>query len=281
MTRPNAPVVALALAYPRGSPQAASTADLLGLLRANVLPAATRGTGLHVLVGGETAVFEDFAQVLTTKLPLFVGVVAFMSFVLLMMVFRSLLVPFMAALMNLLATAAALGVVTAVFQFGWGASVLGLSTTGPIEAFLPVILFPVLFGLSMDYEVFLMTRIYEEWHRRGDTHEAVKHGLAATGRTITAAATIMVLVFGAFLLGGQWVISLFGVGLASAVFLDALVIRSVVVPAAMLTLGEANWHLPPWLEQVIPHLRVEGNADGAALPRESGAALEAAQRAAA
>lgn len=265
-SRPGSPAVAVALAYPRGAPQAESTSDLLELLRGTVLPRATLGTGLRVLVGGETAVFADFASVLMTKLPLFVGVVALMSFLLLMVVFRSLLVPAIAALMNLLATAAALGVVTAIFQFGWGASLLGLSSTGPIEAFLPVILFPILFGLSMDYEVFLVSRIYEEWHRRGDTHEAVKHGLAATGRTITAAATIMILVFGAFLLGGQWVISLFGVGLASAVFLDALVIRSVAVPAAMLMLGAANWHLPDPLERWIPHLRVEGRADAAPPP---------------
>ncbi len=257
------PAVALVEAYPAGSPMAASTSDLLNEMRGTILPRAARGSGLHVLVGGETAVFQDFADVLTTKLPLFVGIVALMSFLLLMMVFRSLVVPLIAALMNLLATACALGVVTAVFQFGWGGSLIGLSTTGPIESFLPVILFPILFGLSMDYEVFLVTRIYEEWHRRGDTHEAVKHGLAATGQTITAAAWIMILVFGAFLLGGQWVISLFGVGLASAVFIDALIIRSVIVPSVMLMLGEANWHLPATLERWIPHLRVEGKADGA------------------
>ena len=257
------PGVATAQAYPRGSPQAASTSSLLTELREDVIPQVTHGSSMTVLVGGETATFEDFSAVLTTKLPLFVGIVALMSFVLLMMVFRSVVVPLTAAVMNLLATAAALGVVTAVFQFGWGGSLIGLSTTGPIEAFLPVILFPILFGLSMDYEVFLVTRIYEEWHRRGDTHEAVKHGLAATGQTITAAAAIMILVFGAFLLGGQWVISLFGVGLASAVFLDALIIRSIIVPAVMLMLGESNWHLPDVLERVIPHLRVEGKADAA------------------
>jgi RND superfamily putative drug exporter len=267
-TRLGRPGVAVALAYPRGAPQAESTTDLLERLRGSVLPGATRGSGLHVLVGGETAVFEDFAGVLMTKLPLFVGVVTLMSFLLLMVVFRSLLVPAMAALMNLLATAAALGVVTVVFQFGWGASAIGLSTTGPIEAFLPVILFPILFGLSMDYEVFLVTRICEEWHRRGDTHEAIKHGLAATGRTITAAAAIMILVFGAFLLGGQWVISLFGVGLASAVFLDALVIRSVVVPATMMMLGDANWRLPAVLERAIPRVRIEGQTDAGPPPAD-------------
>ncbi len=261
--RDQQPAVALANVYPSGSPEAASTSALLNDMRDAVVPQATRGTALHVLVGGETAVFQDFSDVLTSKLPLFVGIVAFMSFLLLMIVFRSIVVPLIAALMNLLATACALGVVTAVFQFGWGGSLIGLGSTGPIEPFLPVILFPILFGLSMDYEVFLVTRIYEEWHRRGNTHEAVKHGLAATGQTITAAGCIMILVFGAFLLGGQWVISLFGVGLAGAVLIDALIIRSVVVPSVMLMLGEANWHLPDTLERWIPHLRVEGQADAA------------------
>jgi putative drug exporter of the RND superfamily len=253
--------VALAEAYPRNSPEAASTSALLHALRGAVIPAATAGSGLRVLVGGETAVFDDFSGVLTQKLPLFVGIVVLMSFLLLTVVFRSLVVPLTAALMNLLATGAALGVVTAVFQYGWGASLIGITSRGPIEAFLPVILFPILFGLSMDYEVFLVIRIYEEWHRRGDPHEAVKHGLAATGGTITAAAAIMILVFAAFMLGGQWVISLFGLGLSSAVFIDALIIRSIVVPAVMLMLGETNWTLPASLERLIPHLRVEGSAD--------------------
>jgi RND superfamily putative drug exporter len=160
--------------------------------------------------------------------------------------------------MNLLSAAAAFGVVTAVFQDGFGASLLGIDKTGPIEAFVPVFMFAILFGLSMDYEVFLVTRIYEEWHRRRNNREAVVHGLAATGRTITAAAAIMVLVFGAFILGGERVIDLFGVGLASAVLIDALVVRSVLVPALMLMIGDANWWLPSWLDRFLPHLRVEG-----------------------
>jgi RND superfamily putative drug exporter len=225
-----------------------------------VIPAATRGTGLHVLVGGQTAIFDDFSTVLSAKLPLFLGVVVVLSFLLLMVVFRSLLVPLIAALMNLLSAAAAFGVVTLVFQDGVGASLLGIDKTGPIEAFVPVMMFAILFGLSMDYEVFLVTRIYEEWHRRGDNREAVTHGLAATGRTITAAAVIMVLVFGAFILGGQRVIDLVGVGLASAVLLDALIVRSVLVPALMLKLGDANWKLPAALDRFLPHLRVEGAA---------------------
>ena len=205
--------VAIADIYPKGSPQDASTADLLHYVRGSVVPAASRGTGVTVLVGGTTAIFDDFSHVLSAKLPLFIGVVVLLSFLLLMIVFRSLVIPLTAAVMNMLSAGAAFGVVTAVFQNGWGASLLGIDKTGPIEAFLPVLMFPILFGLSMDYEVFLMSRVYEEWHRRRDNTAAVTHGLAATGRTITAAATIMVLVFGAFVLGGERIIELFGVGL--------------------------------------------------------------------
>ena len=194
--------MALADVYPKGSPQDASTSDLLHNVRDQVVPASERGTGLHVLVGGQTAIFDDFATVLSRKLPLFLAIVIGLSFLLLMTVFRSVVIPAVAAAMNLLSAAAAFGVVTAVFQDGIGASLLGIDKTGPIEAFVPVFMFAILFGLSMDYEVFLVTRIYEEWHRRRNNREAVAHGLAATGRTITAAAAIMVLVFGAFILGG-------------------------------------------------------------------------------
>jgi putative drug exporter of the RND superfamily len=259
--------VALANVYPKGSPQDASTADLLHKVRNDVVLAAERGTGLQVLVGGQTAIFDDFAAVLSAKLPLFIGVVVVLSFLLLMAVFRSLVIPLIAAIMNLLSAAAAFGVITAIFQDGFGASLLGIDKTGPIEAFVPVMMFAILFGLSMDYEVFLVARIYEEWHRRRDNREAVAHGLAATGRTITAAAAIMVLVFGAFVLGGERVIELFGIGLASAVLLDALIVRSVLVPGLMLLLGEANWMLPAWLDRVLPHLNVEGRAARAAAAR--------------
>ncbi len=252
------PGVALADIFPKGSPQDASTADLLHTVRNRVIPAATAGTGVRVLVGGDTAIFDDFSHVLSAKLPLFIGVVVLLSFLLLMAVFRSLVIPLTAAVMNMLSVGAALGVVTAIFQHGWGASLLGIDKTGPIEAFLPVLMFPILFGLSMDYEVFLISRIYEEWHRRRDNRQAVAHGLAATGRTITAAATIMVLVFGAFVLGGERVIELFGVGLASAVLLDALFVRSVLVPALMLMMGEANWKLPAFLDRLLPRFRIEG-----------------------
>jgi RND superfamily putative drug exporter len=252
------PGVATADVYPTGSPQDASTTNLLHRLRDQVVPSSS-SSGVHVLIGGQTAIFDDFSSVLSNKLPLFIGVVVMLSFLLLTAVFRSLLIPAMAALMNLLTAGASFGLITAVFQWGWGASLLGIDKTGPIEAFVPVMMFAIVFGLSMDYQVFLVTRIYEEWHRRGDNRAAVTHGLAATGRTITAAAAIMVLVFGAFILGGERVIELFGLGLAGAVLLDALVVRSVLVPGLMLLAGKANWWLPRSLDRVLPHLNVEGS----------------------
>jgi RND superfamily putative drug exporter len=252
------PSVAIANVYPKGSPQAASTAALLKRIRSTTIPAATRGSNVQVLVGGTTAIFVDFSHVLSAKLPLFIGIVVALSFLLLMAVFRSLLIPLTAAVMNLLSAGAAFGVLTAIFQNGWGNHLIGLDTTGPIEAFVPELLFPILFGLSMDYEVFLISRIYEEWHRRGDTREAVTHGLAATARTITAAAAIMFLVFGSFTLGGEWVIDMFGIGLAAAVLLDALIVRSVLVPALTMVLGERTWWIPDWLGRILPHLNIEG-----------------------
>jgi RND superfamily putative drug exporter len=255
------PDVAIADLYPKGSPQDKSTADLLHTVRNQVVPAAEQGTGLTVLTGGQTAIFDDFSHVLAGKLPLFIGVVVLLSFLLLMVVFRSIAIPVTAAVMNLLSAGAAFGVVTAIFQNGWGASLIGVDKTGPIEAFLPVLMFPILFGLSMDYEVFLVSRIYEEWHRRRDNREAVTHGLAATGRTITAAAAIMVLVFGAFVLGGERVIKLFGIGLGGAVLLDAAIVRSVLVPAVMLMLGDLNWKLPAFLDRILPRVNVEGSVE--------------------
>jgi RND superfamily putative drug exporter len=257
--------IALAQIYPQHSPQDEATSDLVKHLRDSVVPAAERGQ-TDVLVGGSTAIGIDFSKVLSDKLPLFIGIVVLLSFLLLMAVFRSLVIPLMAAVMNLLSVAAAFGVVVAVFQWGWASELIGVDRTGPIEAFLPVMVFAILFGLSMDYEVFLVSRIYEEWHKRGDNREAIMHGLAATGRTITAAAAIMVLVFGAFVLGGERVIKLFGIGLASAVFLDALIVRSVLVPGLMLVVGKANWWLPSWLDRLLPHLNVEGDAPPAVPP---------------
>jgi RND superfamily putative drug exporter len=253
------PAVITSDVFPVGSPQAVSTSNLLTNLRQNVIPKATAGSGIKVLVGGETAIFADFSSVLSSKLPLFIGVVVLLSFLLLTAVFRSLLVPAMAAIMNMLSAGAAFGVITAVFQWGWAGSLLGLPQNGPIEAFIPVMMFAILFGLSMDYEVFLVTRIYEEWHKSGDNGLAVTRGLAATGRTITAAAAIMVLVFASFVLGGQVIIEMFGIGLASSILLDALIVRSVIVPALLLLAGKANWWLPAFLDRIIPRLNVEGN----------------------
>jgi RND superfamily putative drug exporter len=251
--------ISLAQVYPRGSPQDKSTTDLVHHLRDDVVPQAEQGQ-VRTLVGGQTAIAIDFSKVLGQKLPLFIGVVVLLSFLLLMAVFRSLAIPLMAAVMNLLSVAAAFGVVVAIFQWGWASELIGVDRTGPIEAFLPVMVFAILFGLSMDYEVFLVSRIYEEWHKRGDNREAITHGLAATGRTITAAATIMVLVFGAFILGGERVIKLFGIGLSGAVLLDALIVRSVLIPALMLAVGKSNWWLPGWLDRILPRLNVEGAA---------------------
>jgi RND superfamily putative drug exporter len=252
--------VAIAQAFPKGSPQDESTTDLVHRLRDSVVPQAEDGA-VNVHVGGNTAIFVDFASTLSSKLPLFIGVVVLLSFLLLMAVFRSVLIPLMAAAANLLSVGAAFGLITAVFQWGWAGEIIGIDRTGPIEAFVPVMVFAILFGLSMDYEVFLMSRIYEEWHKRKDNREAIIHGLAATGRTITAAAAIMVLVFAAFILGGERIIKLFGLGLAGAVLMDAIIVRSALIPGLMLWIGKANWWLPGWLDRILPKLNVEGAGD--------------------
>jgi putative drug exporter of the RND superfamily len=257
--------VALLDAYPSSAPEDAATGSLLHRIRRDVIPTVTAGTGVAVYVGGDTAGGEDFSHVLAKKLPLFVGIVVLLSFLLLVGVFRSLLVPVTAAVMNLLSIGASFGVVTAVFQWGWLGSLIGADRPGPIDAFLPVLFFAILFGLSMDYEVFLVSRIHEEWTHRRDNREAVMHGLAATGRTITAAAAIMILVFAAFILGGERVIEEAGIGLASAILIDALIIRSVLVPALMRLFGSANWWLPGWLDRLLPRLSVEP-ADAADIP---------------
>jgi putative drug exporter of the RND superfamily len=247
--------IALIEARPESAPQDAATSRLITTLRDDVVPRSS--DGLQVYVGGLTAIFDDFAGVLTDKLPLFIFVIVFLGCVLLMIAFRSLLIPLTAAVMNLLAAGAAFGVVTAVFQNGVLAGPLGVGT-GPVEAFLPVMMLAILFGLSMDYQVFLVSRMHEEWANTEDNSHSVRIGQAATGRVITAAATIMILVFGSFLLAGQRVIAEFGVGLASAVFLDAFILRTVLVPAVMHIIGERNWWLPRGLERALPRLAVEG-----------------------
>ncbi|XVQ06822.1 MMPL family transporter [Spirillospora sp. CA-255316] len=243
---------------PTSSPQSAETADLITHLREGVIPPAERGTTLQVYVSGQTAIFDDFADMLTGKLPLFLAVIVALGFVLMLLAFRSLLVPLTAAVMNVLAAAAAFGVVVAFFQYGWGSDPLGLGAAGPVEAFLPVIMLSVLFGLSMDYQVFLVSRMHEEWVHTRDNRRAIMVGQAETGRVITAAATIMIAVFAAFVFGGERVIAEFGVGLAAAVAIDAFILRTVLVPAAMHLFGSANWWLPSWLDGWLPHLSVEG-----------------------
>jgi len=243
--------------YPTTSPQSAATTDLLDRIREDVIPPIEEKTGAQVHVGGINAIFEDFGNAIAGKLPLFIGVVVLLSALLLMIVFRSLLVPLKAVLMNLLSIGAAFGLIVAVFQWGWGASLIGVDATGPIISFFPIFLFSIVFGLSMDYEVFLMSRIHEEWEHSKDASEAVHRGLALTGRVITAAAAIMVAVFASFMLGEDRIIKLFGLGLAAAVFIDAVIIRSVLVPAIMQLLGKRAWWIPDWLDGILPRLHVE------------------------
>jgi RND superfamily putative drug exporter len=243
--------------YPTTSPQSADTTDLLDHIRGDVIPPVEEATGAQVHIGGINAIFEDFGNAIAEKLPLFIGVVVLLSALLLMIVFRSLLVPVKAVLMNLLSIGAAFGLIVAVFQWGWGASLIGVDATGPIISFFPIFLFSIVFGLSMDYEVFLMSRIHEEWERTGDASEAVHRGLALTGRVITAAAAIMVTVFASFMIGDDRIIKLFGLGLASAVLIDAVIIRSVLVPAIMQLLGKRAWYFPGWLDRACPTLHVE------------------------
>jgi RND superfamily putative drug exporter len=245
---------------PDSSPQSRATSHLVDELRHTVLPAAERGTGLDVYVGGTTASYDDFAAVVIGKLPLFVGCVVGLGCVLLLFAFRSVGIPLKAAVMNVAAVASSFGVVTAIFQWGWGSEWMGLGRAGPIEPFLPVIMVSVLFGLSMDYQVFLLSRIHEEWRETHDNRRAVRVGLAETSRVINSAAVIMIAVFLAFVLSGDRVIAMFGIGLASAVALDAFVLRTLLVPALMHMLGDANWWLPAWLERRLPRISIEAPA---------------------
>lgn len=247
--------------FPDTSPQDRATNDLVNGLRDDVVPEAEVGTGLDVKVGGLTAGALDFSEYSARRLPWFVGTVLFLSFLLLMTLFRSILVPLKAVVMNLLSIGASYGVIVAVFQWGWGAEWIGVGQQGPVEAWAPMMLFAVLFGLSMDYEVFLLSRIREEYDRTHDNAVAVANGLAATARVITAAAAIMFFVFGSFVLGDDRGIKLFGLGLAVAVLIDATVVRMVLVPATMELLGDRNWWLPRWLDRILPTLHVEPTSD--------------------
>jgi RND superfamily putative drug exporter len=257
--------VATLTVYPRSSPQTYATTRLVRSLRAQVIPPIASRAGMTVYVGGVTAGGIDFATVLAHKLPLFIGVVVLLSALLLMIVFRSLVIPLQAAVMNLLSITASLGVIVAVFQWGWLRGLVGVSP-GPIEAFIPVMLFAIVFGLSMDYEVFLVSRIHERFVHTRDSSRAVAEGLALTGRVVTAAAAIMVCVFLSFMLGEQRVVQEFGLSLSSAVFLDALVVRCLLLPALLHIVGQRAWGLPAWLERLLPSVNIEGSATPSTLP---------------
>ena len=258
--RPASPEAYFFNLIPTTAPQDAATTDLVETLRDDVIPAAVAGTALDVKVTGTTAANIDFTDFLARRTFVFFAAVLALSFLLLMVVFRSLLVPLKAVVMNVLSIAAAYGVLVAIFQWGWGADLIGIDS-GPIEAMAPLMLFAIVFGLSMDYEVFLLSRVREEYDKTGDSAGAVADGLAATARVITAAAGIMVVVFGSFMLEDDRVTKLFGLGLALAVLLDATVVRMLLVPATMELLGDRNWWMPAWLDQIIPKLNVEGSAD--------------------
>jgi RND superfamily putative drug exporter len=242
---------------PGTSPEAKATSDLISTLRNDTIPAAERGTTLRVYIGGVTATFADFATVVDAKLPWFILTIVGLSFLLLVVAFRSLLIPGTAAVMNLLAAAASFGVLTAFFQWGWGTDAFGLGKAGPVEAFLPVVTLAILFGLSMDYQVFLVSRMNEEWVHGRRNSDAVRTGQVETARVITAAATIMICVFLTFSFLGSRDVAEFGIGLAAAVALDAFILRTVLVPAAMHLFGNANWWLPRWLDRRLPHLAIE------------------------
>jgi putative drug exporter of the RND superfamily len=242
--------------YPRSSPQALATTELVTNLRQRVLPAVAAATSTPLLVGGSEAATIDFTHVLSSKLPLFIAIVVLLSALLLLVVFRSVVIPLQAAFMNLLSIGASLGVVVAIFQWGWLGGLFNVKGA-PIQAFIPVMLFAIVFGLSMDYEVFLVSRIHEEWTRSHDAHQATRQGLASTGRVITAAATIMICVFLSFVVGGERVLELFGLSLASAVFLDAFVVRSLLLPSVLQLLGRRTWALPSWLDHRLPHVAID------------------------
>jgi len=265
--------VAVIRAYPFTAAQALATTDLVNHLRRTVLPPLARSTGTTLLVGGFTAGSIDFSRVLASKLPLFIGIVVLLSALLLLVIFRSVVIPVQAAVMNLLSIGAALGATVIVFQWGWLGGLFGLQK-GPVEPWIPVLMFAVVFGLSMDYEVFLISRVREEWVNGNDASEAVADGIALTGRVISAAAAIMVCVFVSFMLGNQRTIKEFGFGLAVAVFIDALIVRCVLLPAVLELLGERTWWLPRWLDERLPRFDVEGAtlASGAEQPAEAPAA---------
>ena len=262
-------------------PAKSGTTAIVNDLRSTVIPEAEKGTDLKAYVGGSTAAYEDLATRISAKLPLQILVVIGLSFGLLVLAFRTIVVPPQAAVMNLLSIGASYGVLTAIFQFGWLSGVIGLSGPVPIVSYVPLFMFAILFGLSMDYEVFLVSQIEEHVHAGEDNRSSVVSGLVTSARVITAAALIMVFVFGSFVLNGDPTIKQFGVGLAVAVILDATVVRCLLVPALMILMGKINWYMPSWLDRAVPHFSIEGaeffdNLDHRTAPARQGAMAGAA-----
>jgi RND superfamily putative drug exporter len=253
---------AVIIATPTTAPSSAPTVELVHRLRDRVIPSVARGHGVTVLVGGETAASVDSATHLSSRLPLVIGLVILLSFVLLAAVFRSIVIPIKAAVMNILSIGAAYGVIVAVFQWGWGLSAFGSFGRGPIDPWIPLMMFVITFGLSMDYEMFLLTQMQEEWVRTRDHSTAVANGLVNTAKVITAAAAIMVCVFGSFVINDPLrILDVFGLGLAVAILVDATLIRMVLVPAVMEMLGARAWWMPAWMERRLPRLVIEAEPE--------------------
>ena len=253
--------VAVIQVFPTTAPQDEATTELLFHLREDVIPQATATSGAQAYVGGFQAVTVDFTKVLQDALPWFLLIVVGLGFLALVVLFRSILVPATGVLASLLSLAAALGITVAVFQWGWFADPINLEATGPIFPFLPVMVFSILFGLSCDYQVFLVSRMHEEWVNTADNRKAVRRGLAGSGRVVAIAAAIMTSVFGAFVLGNDPIIKLFGVALSTAVLLDAFIVRLILIPSLMTIFGPRNWWMPDWLGRFLPHVSIESEED--------------------
>ncbi len=252
--------VATIVAFPNSAPQDPETRDTIKRIRSDVFPPVLADSPARAHIGGGTSSFADIGDRVNSRLPAFIAAVIILSFLLLMVVFRSVLVPLKAALLNLLSIGAAYGVLVMVFQWGWGKGLIGLETTVPIVSFIPMFMFAILFGLSMDYEVFLLSRVREEYLVSQDNDSSVVHGIASTARVITSAALIMISVFAGFVLGDDPVIKMMGLGLATAIFVDATIVRIVLVPATMKLMGDANWWIPNWLDRILPTIDIEGEA---------------------
>ncbi|MGW7282432.1 MMPL family transporter [Streptomyces sp. NPDC054844] len=262
--------VLLATVYPKEAPQSAATTDLANRLVDSTLPDAVAGTGAEGYVTGATASQVDFRDIAAERLPLIIGVVVALAFLIILAVFRGPLVALKAAVLNVLSIAASYGVVVAVFQWGWGGPALGVSGTVPIESYVPMMMFAIIFGLSMDYEIFLLSRVHAAWLRTGNAKDSVAHALEITARVITCAALIMVSVFAAFVISDNIVVKMLGLGLAVSVLIDATIVRLLLVPAVMTLLGRQAWWTPRWLDRILPHVEAEGEHEGGVTPGPAG-----------